>query len=187
MVLVLYWYRHMVMWSIGIVSKKHIIIVGYWYRYWYRTCLVQGIGIGFGLGFLVKVLVLVSKKNQSIGARNIGKWSICSLFQRSSILIWYWYYAGLNVKYWYRFEETCHICWVLVSVLVSYMPCSGYWYRSQIFSQSIGIGIEKNQSIGARNRYWYYALYWYTDTLYSTLVYSRVDDWDCKFRLPAPF
>ena len=87
MVLVLYWYRRMVMWSIGIVSKKHIIFVGYWYRYWYRTCLVQDIGIGFGLGFLVKVLVLVSKKTQSIGTRNIGKWSICSLFQRSSIPI----------------------------------------------------------------------------------------------------
>ena len=55
------------------------------------------------------------------------------------------------MKYWYRFEETYHICWVLV--LVSYVPCSGYLYRFwyRIFYQSIGIGIEKNQSIGAKN------------------------------------
>ena len=114
--------------TFGIVSVLVLKEVCNRYWYWSRYCKKSLRGIGIGIG-------IETWQSHGIGIVLVSTYGY--------------------VKYWYRFEETYHNCWVLVSVLVSYMPCSGYWYRfrSQIFSQSIGIGIEKTQSIGARNRY----------------------------------
>ena len=105
--------------TFGIVSVLVLKEVCNRYWYWSRYCKKSLRGIGIGIG-------IETWQSHGIGIVLVSTYGY--------------------VKYWYRFEETYHNCWVLVSVLVSYMPCSGYWYRfrSRIFSQSIGIGIEKN-------------------------------------------
>ena len=105
--------------TFGIVSVLVLKEVCNRYWYWSRYCKKSLRGISIGIG-------IETWQSHGIGIVLVSTYGY--------------------VKYWYRFEETYHNCWVLVSVLVSYMPCSGYWYRfrSRIFSQSIGIGIEKN-------------------------------------------
>ena len=105
--------------TFGIVSVLVLKEVCKRYWYWSRYCKKSLRGIGIGIG-------IETWRSHGIGIVLVSTYGY--------------------VKYWYRFEETYHNCWVLVSVLVSYMPCSGYWYRfrSRIFSRSIGIGIEKN-------------------------------------------